>query len=492
MHDLVIRGGLVFDGTGAAPVRGDVAIAQGRVVALGEVGQSAATIDAAGGWVLPGFVDLHTHYDLCLDWPDLSAHCLRQGITTVVGGNCGLGDADVAGVLAHAERARLGVHFGVLAPLGPLRSRVVPRAEDRAATQRERERLADDVARALDAGGLGVSWGPYHANGSMDRDEVAACLRVAAGRGKPFCIHRRSEGASGLLATEEAIGLARASGVRLQISHLKAAGRTSWDQLEPVLSCIDAARRDVDLAVDVYPYDASLTYLSAMLPDALKGAGRVHAELGAAASRAAACAGIERWFRERMGPERIVLLEPALSQVDRGSTLQEAAERIGCPGDPVQAALRLIEADPNGTGGWAIYREMMDPDHVEALLDLPFAAVASDAVPEDAGDRMSAHPRAFATFARALRRAEARGEAALADAIGRCTRFPAGRMGIDRGRIAVGEPADLLVLRDLEEGASYASPEEYPQGMAAVVVAGEVALRDGEPTGARTGEVLRT
>lgn len=492
-----IEGGLVFDGSGAPPRLLDVLVREGRVAALappaerppGDAG--ARRLDARGAWVTPGFVDIHTHYDLCLDWPGLGAHCLRQGITTVVGGNCGLGEADADAVLAHAERAALPVHFGTLAPLGPLRSRVVPRAAGRAATPSERAAVAAEVAAALDAGALGVSWGPYHANPLMDEDELAAALAPAAARGKPLCIHRRSEGAQGLAATQEALALARASGVRLQVSHLKAAGRTSWGQFEPVLECLEAARRELDVAADVYPYDASLTYLSATLPDVLTATGRLLEHLATREGRAAAAAALTAWFTARQGPEAIVLLEPAVAAVPRGATLAEAARLLGAA-DPVDAALRLLDADPAGTGGWAIYRRMMAPEQVEQALALPYAAVASDAVPEEDGAGASAHPRAFATFARALLRAHERGgEVALADAVRRCTRLPAERFGLDRGRLEPGAPADLVVLRDLTDRASYSSPAEYPAGVEAVLVEGVVALEHGVPSGLARGRALR-
>lgn len=220
------------------------------------------------------------------------------------GGNCGLGDADLDAVFARAAAADLGVHFACLAPLGPLRSRVVPRSAGRAATPAERERVAAQVAGALDAGALGVSWGPYHANGLMDAAELEAAVAVAAARGKPLCVHRRSEGADGLAATQEAIAIARAAGASLQISHLKAAGRTHWSQFEPVLECVEAARRDADVGVDLYPYDASLTYLSAVVPDRLKADGRLLALLGEPEGRAAAAAGVEGGSRPARAPRR--------------------------------------------------------------------------------------------------------------------------------------------------------------------------------------------
>lgn len=496
MLDLAIRGGVVLDGLGGAPRRADVGLEAGRVAVVADrlpAGAARRDVDAADARVLPGFVDIHTHYDLCLDWSGLTDHCLRQGITAVVGGNCGLGAADVEATLARAAAARLGVRFGVLAPLGPVRSRVVPRAEGRPARPDELPRLEAAVAGALDQGALGLSWGPYHENVLASPDELRAAVGVAARRGKPFVVHRRSEGAAGLEATTEVVALARATGARLQVSHLKAAGRANWDQFEPVLSCLEAARADLDVAVDVYPYDASLTYLSAMLPDALKATGHLRERLATPDGRAQARRALEAWFTERQGPEHVVVHEPALPEVARASTLVEAARALGVP-DALEAALRLIEADPRGTGGWATYRHMMAPEQVEHALDLPWAALASDAVPDEDGQGLGAstHPRCYSTFARGLARAVARGDAALAAAARQMTSLPASRFGLEVGRLVEGAPADVVVVRGLEDRATHAKPDVYPRGIEAVVVAGRVALERGEPTGERAADLLRS
>lgn len=493
MFDLVIRGGQVFDGSGEPARVADVLITDGAVAAVTppNAEQAGRELDASGAWVLPGFVDVHTHYDLCLDWDALSAHCLRQGITAVIGGNCGLGDPDVAAVLARAERARLGVHFGVLAPFGPLRSQVVPRAEGRAATAAERDLVRGAVAGALDAGALGLSWGPYHANTLADDDELRAALRPLAGRGLPFVVHRRSEGEDALEATREAVSLAASVGAPLQVSHLKVAGRANWDHMAQVLELLEQARREHDVTVDVYPYDASLTYLSAVLPTELKADGRVHAHLADPAGRARARAGIARWFQDRQGPEQILIHEPGLS-LPRGITLLDASARLGLD-DPIEAALRLIESDPAGTGGWTTYLAMMAPAHVQEILRLPYAAVASDAVPEEDGSGLgsSTHPRAFSSFVRALLAAADDGPQALADCVRRATAFPADRYRLGRGRLTAGAPADVLVLREPQDMATHRAPAQYPSGVAAVVVGGRVALIDGEPTGESRGELLR-
>jgi N-acyl-D-amino-acid deacylase len=495
VFDLVVRGALVFDGSGGAPVREDIALSDGKIAARGPLAaaETARTLDASGLALSPGFVDVHTHYDLALGWPGLTDHVLRQGITTVIGGNCGIGEADVAAVLARAERERLGIHVGMLASLGPLRSLVVARGENRAATKDEAKQTAERVARELDAGALGLSWGPYHANALASREELVEACRALSPRRKPFVIHRRDEGARALEATDEALEIARDSACSLQISHVKIAGRANWGNFGALLSRLERARSEQDVATDVYPYDGSLTYLSAILPQALKADGRLLERLATEEGRLEARRAAERWFEERQPADKIVLVAPAHPGAPRGGTLADAARALGVA-DPASAALEIIRRDPAGTGGWATYREMMKVEHVQTALELEGCAIASDSVPEDDG-RPAAHPRCYGTFARALSTAwERRGERGLADAVARATRIPAERFGLrDRGRLDPGSSGDLVLFDParLRDAASYAEPERYPEGIRHVVVRGELALESGEPTGVRRGEVLR-
>ncbi|HZV02537.1 MAG TPA: amidohydrolase family protein [Planctomycetota bacterium] len=489
MFDLVLRGAVVHDGS-ATPVREDVAVLAGKIAARApdlSAAETRETIDASGLALLPGFVDVHTHYDLALGWEGLTDHALRQGITTVVGGNCGIGEADVPAVLERAHDARLGIHVGLLASHGPLRSRVVPREEGRGATELEARAIGGEVARALDAGALGLSWGPYHENALASQDELVAAASELASRGKPFVVHRRDEGANALPATEEALEIARRAGCALQVSHLKIAGRANWNRFDDLLAILERARRGQDVTTDVYPYDGSLTYLNAVLPSSLKADGRLLERLATETGRAEARAAIHRWFTERQPAEKVVLVAPVHAAAPRGGTLTEAARAFGLD-DPAEAALRIIEVD--GLGGWATYRDMMKLEHVETALELEGCAIASDSVPEDDG-RPAAHPRCYGTFARALALARARGR--FDDAVARATRIPAKRFGLDRGTLDVDAPADMVVLDParLRDAASYAEPDRYPEGIVHVLVRGVVALRDGAPTGARAGEVLR-
>ncbi|MBI3722523.1 amidohydrolase family protein [bacterium] len=495
MFDLVVRGASLYDGSGEPPMREDVAVSSGRIAARGDLAraEAARTLDATGLALAPGFVDIHTHYDLGLAWPGLTDHVLRQGITTVVGGNCGIGDADVERVLGDARAARLGVHVGLLASYGPLRSRVIARSEGRSATADEARAVSLEVERALEAGALGLSWGPYHANALASQEELVCAARVLARARKPLVVHRRDEGSHALEATEEALEIARLSGASLQISHLKIAGRRNWPRFPDLLAAIESARESIDVTTDVYPYDGSLTYLNAILPQSQKADGRLRERLATDEGRNAAREAARLWFRERQPAEKIVLVAPSHPDVPRGGTLVDAARALGVE-DPAEAALRVMEADPEGLGGWATYRDMMKAEHVEQALDLEGSAIASDSVPEHDG-RPAAHPRCYGTFARALARAfERGGERGLARAVARATSIPAARVSLrERGLVRPGSVADLVVFDPsrLRDAASYAEPERYPEGIRFVIVRGEVALSMGEPTGTRSGEVIR-
>jgi N-acyl-D-amino-acid deacylase len=491
--DLIVRGARLFDGSGGAPLEADVGVAGDRITDTGDLSRAEArvVVDGRGLAVAPGFVDIHTHYDLAIDWPGLSDHCVRQGITTVVGGNCGIGDADVRATLERAARARLGLHVAQLAPFGPIRSTVVDRALGRAATSEEGRRTGEAVERALDAGALGLSFGPYHANSLASTEELAAAARALVAHGAPLVVHRRDEGAKALEATDEVLAIARDAGCRLQVSHLKIAGRMNWPRFDDMLRSIERARASgLDVACDVYPYEASLTYLNAILPSALKGDGKLLERLASERGRAEARAAAEKWFVERQPADRIVLITPTHPAVARGSNLVEAAKALGL--EPAEAALTIMANDPKAEGGWAIYRDMMKADHVETALELPDTAIASDSVPEDDGTP-TAHPRCYGTFARALARAAAKGELALADAVRRATSLPCERVGLKhRGLVAKGASADLVIFDTtrLRDAASYTDPQRYPEGIVSVIVAGKLALDRGEPTGARAGSVL--
>ncbi|GLW73427.1 N-acyl-D-amino-acid deacylase [Kitasatospora phosalacinea] len=516
-YDLVVRGAEVLDGTGAPAVRADVAVRSGRIAGVGDlVGRARREVDARGLVLAPGLVDLHSHADLTLAGAPQAEGCLRQGVTTVVTGNCGMSPFPVdpaagPGVLpgpgpdapppvdldafaAAVTAARPAVNLAAQVGHGTLRAAVLGSALRRASAD-ELAAMCELLGRAARQGAFGFSTGLIYAPGSFaDAAEVRALAAEAHRHGLLYSTHLRDEGDALLPALTEALDTARATGVRLQVSHLKAMGPANHGKVHEALALIDAARAaGVDVATDVYPYAASSTRLSSRLPGwALDGG---TPELLARLADPVQRERIGRELAVKEGrtflPEGTVLAAMAPGPYDRytGATLREVALAEGVGG--AEAALRVLA----GHGEVLIVNHAMAEADVAAVLAGPHTAVASDGWELDASCGGHPHPRHFGTFARVLG-AAARGEGPLTlpQAVHRMTGLPADRIGLaDRGRVAVGRVADLMAFdpRTVTDRATYEHPLRYAAGVAHVLVAGEPVLLDGELTGARPGAVLR-
>jgi N-acyl-D-amino-acid deacylase len=271
--DLVLRGGTVFDGTGAPGVEADVAVAGGRVVEVGPrlAGAGARELDARGLAVAPGFVDLHSHADGTLFADPAAESVVRQGVTTVVVGQDGSSPAagrdEFAAFLARVDRARPAVNVAAMVGLGTVRGRVVGLA-DRPATAAELARMARLVDGALAAGACGASSGLEYTPGAFaSRDELAALCRPLARRGLPYATHLRNEDDQLVEAVAEAVAVAEAAGCPLHLSHLKTQGPRNWGKLDAVFARVDAAAaRGLDVTFDRYPYVAYATTLANLFP----------------------------------------------------------------------------------------------------------------------------------------------------------------------------------------------------------------------------------
>ncbi|MFI0425038.1 amidohydrolase family protein [Spongiactinospora sp. 9N601] len=503
MTDLLIRGGLVVDGTGAPARTADVAVGHGRIEAVGDLaGLTAARVVAAGGrLVCPGFVDVHSHSDLAL-LSNPEAHSkIRQGVTTEVLGNCGLGvsplppqtDAaalraavgfiDVDPALAWPWRtladyqetlaaARPAVNTLSLVGHLPLRAAVTGFA-DRPATPGERARMSDLLARALDEGAAGLSTGLIYAPACYaDEAELTALATVVARYGRIFAWHLRDYADGLLTSVAQAVRVSEASGCRTQISHLTAVGRRNWGTVAEALRLIEAA--DADVRADVYPYLAGSANLSQLLP------GWAH-DGGEPAMRArlrdprvrdrirAAWAG--RWWA---WPD--VLVE-------------------GRPLGGEDEALDLIAEHGNGVAMVAFGRS---EDDLLAALAHPAVVIGSDGFaldPDGPTGRGTPHPRSYGCYPRLLHHYVGQGRLTIEEAVRKCTGAPAELLGLSglSGLLRPGAAADLLVLdlETIEDLSSFTHPHRYPAGVDLVVVNGTVVIDDGDHTGARPGRVQR-
>jgi N-acyl-D-amino-acid deacylase len=471
--DLLLRGAMLFDGSGATRRVADVGVRAGRIAAVGALNPVDAdeTLDLRGLALAPGFVDVHTHDDRLLLTDPSMAPKLSQGVTSVVTGNCGISLAPLGrheavpplNLVADGEPHRyetFGAYFAALeaappainvaALVGHTSLRVVAmRALGRAAQADEIACMQALVQEALQAGAIGLSTGTYYAPAAAaTADEIRAVCEPLRGSGALIASHIRDEGEHVLDSMREAIAIAGALSVRQVISHHKVVGRANFGRSRETLALLDEARKHGDVCLDCYPYIASSTVL--------------------------------RQDTARLASRTLVAWSHAMPAA-AGRDLDELAQEHGLAPEAMIDALQ-----PAG----AIYFSMDEAD-VERILAHPATMVGSDGLPHDTFP----HPRLWGAFPRVLGHyARGRGLFSMETAVHKMTGLPAARFGLaGRGLVVPGAAADLVVF-DAErvcDAATFAQPLQPAVGIHRVYVNGALAWHDGAGTGARVGQVLR-
>lgn len=504
-YDLVIRGGMVFDGTGDAGTVLDVAMSNGRVAAMAPTvtGRGTREIDARNRVVSPGFVDIHSHAESSLADDPRAESVIRQGITTIVGGQDGSsrgveGPDAFAAYLASVQALSPAVNVAAMVGLGSVRGQVVG-ADDRPATPAELERMTTLVDRALAAGACGASSGLEYTPGAFaPLSELIALCRPLAARRLPYTTHMRNEDDQLLESIDESIAVARGARCPLQISHLKTQGPRNWNKLDQAFARIAAARADgLDVAFDRYPYTAYSTGLTNLFPVWSRDGGT--AAFLARFGDPAAAARIRTATLDKValigGWENVHItsVRAAEDRAAEGKRLGAYAASIST--DPYELAVALLRRS-NGSVGMVGFA--MSEENIDRILAHPQGMVCSDGggfATEGPTRRGSPHPRGLGTFPRVLGRyVRDRRALTLAQAIHKMSGLPASRVGLrDRGRLVVGLPADVVVFNaaTVADRATYEAPFQYPVGIDAVVVNGRVALADGARSREHAGLVLR-
>lgn len=511
---LAVTGGLVVDGTGTEPVPATVLVDRGRIAELlpaGAVPPGAEVVDATGNIVAPGFVDLHSHADFSLrSSPDAPTQ-LSQGVTTLVAGNCGWSPFPITDL----ETLRAGTAFlgpkhnwswqdleGFAATMEPAVNlalqvghctlRIAVMGSDQRAPSPDELRQMQELLRIAAAqGAVGFSTGLIYAPGAYAQpDEVAALVSTAAECGLLYSTHIRNEGAGLLSALDEAIAAARAGGARLEVSHVKAVGKSNQGLVHAALERLDQARADgVDVTWDAYPYTATSTTLTTRLPTWALAGGTLLDRLADPAERGRILEALRS--DKLLSPDSVVIasLPPGRYEDCRGLSLTEIARRDNV--DAAEIVLRILEQHQAAV---SVVNHAMSEDDVITVLEHPCTSVASDGWIMDATGPGHPHPRSFGTFPRVLGRyARDLGVLALPEAIRRMTSLPASRLGFtDRGVIKPGAVADLVVLdpERIADRSTYDEPWQLSVGVEHVLVGGEPALAAGKPTGRRPGRIL--
>jgi N-acyl-D-amino-acid deacylase len=493
--DLLLRQGLVCDGSLAEPKVGDVALLKGKIVAVGEfkTGRVGREIDCTGLVIAPGFIDLHTHSDDSIVDPSTRANInyLLQGCTTIVTGNCGSGPTNVAAFYKKIEAGGAGANVLHLIPHGSIRE-IVLRRDNRLATPEELTRLRELVRQGMKDGAWGLSTGLIYVPSSYsDTAELTALAEVVGEFGGLYASHIRGENTVLLKAVAEAIEIGEKAHTPVHISHFKASGRDAWGLIREAAKLVETARTaGRRVTADQYPYVASSTSLEATLIPTWARAGGSDALI----------ARIDHPEEGRRLREEIL---DSLSRADGGAAVRIARysphpDWIGL--NLVQIAEKesrmpldiVLEITRNG--GAAIVNFSMSEDDVRYAMTLPWVATASDGRGYLPGADKP-HPRSYGTFSRKIGYYAIREQAVpLGQAIYSSSGLPAEILGLtDRGMLRPNFAADVVVFdpKTFIDTATFDEPHQYSTGLRHAFINGVPTISHGIPTGALAGVVLR-
>lgn len=515
--DVLIRGGLVVDGSGRAGFSADVGIRKDRIARIGDLSDASAArvIDASGLVVAPGFLDIHNHSDFTLLEEPRCESMIRQGVTTMV-----LGEGDSAGPVPAGERewTTLGGYFdhvegrGVAANICSYvgLTRVWRNVKGDAlepANDQQVAAMAELVEQAMLDGAMGLSNSLLMPPSSLvTTEQLIALAKVAARRGGIYSTHIRDEGKGVFEAVDEAIRVGAQANIRVDIIHLKIADQTLWGRMDDIVGKVEAARRrGLDIRANVYPYTAGQNNLRAIIPPWAHDGGNAAMleRLRSAAARERIRRDIldagQDWYNHYLAVggdwSRMLLVQLAhpenLSFV--GRRMQELIDSKG--GDPFDVLFDLLLQEDGSVR--TVYFHHREDDMLHALRQ-PYVSVGSDgsAISSDGPSAAThPHPRWYGTFPRILGRyVRDQGALSLEVAIRKMTSMNADKLGIlDRGLLREGLYADVVVLdpRTVTDRATFANPHQYPDGIPHVLVNGVEVLSSGRHTGRLPGRALR-
>lgn len=525
MYDILIRNGTIIDGSGSQPYAADVAVSEGKIAAVGHCpGPAQKVIDAAGKAVTPGFIDIHRHADAEVFREGFGELELRQGLTTIINGNCGLSVAPIDGpyrqaVLDYLEPITgpageavptdsLGeylrsadckpLHTGMLAGAGTIRAAVAGYA-CQTLDSSQIHAIQRALETALEEWALGVSLGlGYAPECFYSTEELISVLSVLRGTDIPVTVHMREEGDAVCEALEEMLTVARRLQVPVHISHLKAMGSRNWGKKIPqAIAMMDRAREEgLDVTCDVYPYTAGSTQLIHILPPAFLTGGTqaITERLRDPARRRELAERIQNGrdfdnIAGMVGWENILCstLNQPENRPFQGMSVADIAKAQGK--DPFTCACDLLVSENCAI---TMIDFITDEADIARLLRLPYSAVISDSTYPTSGKR---HPRVYGTFARVLEKYVRQEKVlTLPEAVASMTAIPAAALRLrGKGRLAAGMDADINIFDPaaVHEVGTYADPHRCAAGMDWVLVGGVPAIAEGALTGERPGRSLR-
>ncbi len=525
--DILIKNGKIIDGTGNISYNADIGIRDGIIADIGNFTNASAgtIIDGRGLIAAPGFIDIHSHTDTNLIINPKAESKIRQGVTTEIAGQDGSSWGPVGGpdlektltdfkdeygeelswrnlkeFLDNFSSRKFSPNFATMIGLGTIREFVVG-LDDKPASKNEMNKMRQEVENAIEGGAIGISTGLEYTPGSFaTTEELPELCKAAPEKFRIYATHMRNEDNTVLEAIDESIRIAKESGSRLEISHLKVSGKSNWYKADAALEKINKAIQEgIEVHADRYPYLAYFTGLANFFP--------LWARDG----------GTEK-FLERLKDsslkEKIKLYaETKVSNLDggwngilisslkqdelknyQGKTIKQIADESGK--EYYDTAVQIIIESENKV---EISGFGMEEKSTDIIIAHPRVMIASDAgahAPYPPMNKNIAHPRAYGTFPRAIAKyVREKNICTLEEMIKKMTSMPADKLGLkDRGRIQKGKAADIVIFdfERIQDKATYTEPNQYPKGIHYVIVNGEIVINQGEHTGAFPGKVLRS
>ena len=525
--DVLISGGLVYDGTGGDPVRTDVGIRGDRIAAIGNLASSSAriVINAKNLAVAPGFINMFSHTEyLIID--GRSQGEIYQGVTTEIHGEGSMGPLtekmkqdrlkaqgdlkfeipwkSLSEYLVYLEKKGISQNVASFIGASTIRENIIGH-ENKQPTPEQLDQMRELVRREMEAGALGISSSLIYAPGIYAQtDELIELCKVASKYKGKYTSHIRNEGNQLINAVEELMKISSEANIPAEIYHLKAAGHENWGNMDQLISRVDSARNaGLNITADMYMYPACFTYLDATMPLwAFEGGDeafykrlqdpiirkKISKEMQTTSDN------WENYYLEAGSPENILIVEFKSDKLKpfTGKTLAEIAKTRGT--DPVETIMDLIVEDHFRI--MAVYF-VMSEENIRKQLKKPWVSLGSDAwtmSSERIFLNSSTHPRTYGNFARLLGKYVRKQQViTLQEAIRRMSGLPATNLGLDhRGFIKENMFADVVVFDPtiIEDKATFDKPHQYAVGMKYVIVNGVLVLKDGEHTGAKPGRAV--
>jgi len=497
-YDVLVTKARVVDGSGGPWYLADVAIRGDSIAAVGLLDSATAPIriDGRGLVAAPGSIDIHSHGRRGIFEVPTAENYLREGVTTIVEGPDGSSPLPLGPFLEKVRQTPISVNFASFVGQGTIRSQVIGLA-NRNATAGEIEKMKQLAAEAMREGAFGLSTGLFYVPGNFTpTEEVIEIAKVVGRMGGIHISHMRQEAAGVLDSVRETIRIGEEGGLPTQITHHKIIGVSNWGKSVETLKLVEEARaRGVDVTIDQYPYTASSTGVSALLPQwALEGGQKATAERLASAARARIKAVVVDNLKNDRGAgdaKNVVMVHCAFDPALAGKSLADITRVRGAEPtleNAAETAMNLV-----AKGGCSAVFHAINEEDVVRIMRSPFTMIASDGDIPVFG-QAAPHPRSYGTFARVLGvYVREKHVLSLEEAVRRMSGYPAARLKLwDRGLLRPGMKADVVLFDPGEIGdrATYEKPHQYSVGVRDVIVNGKFALRDGKVTGERPGRVL--